>query len=109
MEYVPQPHGGVLRRGGGRVEDTEVKQVKALLRAGSADAARALLEKAAKGDTKAIELVLAYGIGKPTEKVEVSGPEGGPIEYLAGLDDHEKRALRDAIRTHLATVDAPAS
>jgi len=106
--YVPQPHGGLLRRGGGRLEDPDVKKVKELLRAGSADAAQALLEKARNGDTKAIELVLAYGIGKPTDKVEVSGPEGGPIEYLAEMSDHEKRALRDAIRAHLEATPSAA-
>lgn len=103
-ELVPGPNGGMLRRGGGKMAPKLSVEVRAMLREGSLDAATALIEKARKGDIKAIELVLAYGIGKPTEKVELSGPDGGPIELVAGLDDHEKRALRDAIREHLATV-----
>lgn len=105
----PVAHGGMLRHGGGKVPSKISTEVKAMLRDGSPDAARALIEKAAKGDIKAIEIVLHYGIGKPTERVEVSGPEGGPIEFAAGLDDHEKRALRDAIREHLATAETAAS
>lgn len=103
---VPGPRGGMLRAGGGKVPSKLSTEVRAILRDGSTEAATVLVEKARNGDIKAIELVLAYGIGKPTEKVEVSGPEGGPIEFVAGLDDHEKRALRDAIREHLAAVPA---
>jgi hypothetical protein len=104
--FVPGKNGGMLRRGGGMMPSKLSQTVKQMLREGSVDAATVLLEKARGGDIKAIELVLAYGIGRPTEKVEVSGPEGGPIELVAGLEDHEKRALRDAIREHLATVEA---
>lgn len=102
---VPGKHGGLLRHGGGKAPSKISNEVRAMLRDGSPEAARALIEKAAKGDIKAIEIVLHYGIGKPTERVEVSGPEGGPIEFAAGLDDHEKRALRDAIRAHLAVAE----
>jgi hypothetical protein len=55
----------------------------------------ALIAKAMKGDTRAIELCLHYGIGKPTDKVELSGPEGGPIQTATqGFTDDERRALR---------------
>jgi transposase len=43
---------------------------------------------------------------KVESKVELSGPDGGPIETVAGLSDHEKRALRDAIRERLAQEEA---
>lgn len=111
---MPGKHGGTLNRGGGRRPPSETAEVKKLLRAGSKDAARKLLEKARRGEIKAIELVLAYGIGKPTDRVELSGPDGGPIEMVTGLTDHEKRALRRAIRAHLeqhaaeAATEAPA-
>jgi len=105
--YIVGKNGGRLRRGGGKVPSKLSTEVRAMLREGSVDAAEKLIEKARNGDIKAIELVLAYGIGKPTEKVEVSGPDGGPIELVAGLEDHEKRALRDAIREHLATIPKP--
>lgn len=37
-------------------------------------------------------------------KVEMSGPDGGPIDHreVSTLEDHEKRALTEAIRDHLA-------
>lgn len=104
-EMMPGRNGGMLRRGGGSTVREQQSEVRRLLREGSTEAALQLLDKARGGDMKAIELVLAYGIGKPTEKVEVSGPEGGPLEIVQALDDHEKRALRDAIRAHLAAVE----
>ena len=41
------------------------------------------------------------------EKVEMSGPDGGPIDTrdVSALQDHEKAALADAIRDHLASRD----
>lgn len=105
-QVMPGRNGGTLRRGGGAMAPKLALEIKQMLREGSVEAAQVLIEKARGGNIKAIEVVLAYGIGKPTEKVEVSGPEGGPIEFVAGLDDHEKRALREAIRAHLAAVPA---
>lgn len=105
-DMMPGKHGGMLRRGGGNPVKAQQVEVRRLLREGSTEAAMALLDKARGGDMKAIELVLAYGIGKPTERVELSGPDGGPMEMVQTLDDYEKRALRDAIRAHLAAVEA---
>lgn len=102
VAIMPGRNGGTLRVGGGRPHDSEAtRKVKQLIRDGAEDAAKALLAKARKGDTKAIEMVLAYAIGKPTDKVEVSGPDGGPLEWVQGLDDHERRAMRDAIEAEL--------
>lgn len=105
---IPGRNGGTLLRGGAhrKADSEEVRKVKNLLRDGSVSVAKVLLAKALKGDPKSIELALAYGIGKPTDKVELSGPEGGPIEVMAGMDDHERRVLRDAIRTHLEAEEA---
>jgi len=65
---------------------------------GDAGIVDALIAKARKGDTRAIELCLHYGIGKPTDKVELSGPDGGPIQAQAvPMDDTELRILREAI------------
>lgn len=103
-EMVPARNGGQIRRGGGRPPKAEThlaKEVRALLKEGAEDAARGLVMQAKRGNIKAAELVLAYVIGKPTDKLEVSGPEGGPIEILQGLDDHERRALKDAIDREL--------
>lgn len=42
--------------------------------------------------------------------LEMSGPDGGPIDHrdVSGLADHEKEALADAIRDHLASGVRPA-
>lgn len=39
------------------------------------------MEKARNGDTKAFELIVAYGHGKPTTKVEVAGDPENPIKH----------------------------
>lgn len=44
---------------------------------------------------------------KVDSRVELSGPNGGPVETVATLSDHEKRALREAIRAHLAAIGEP--
>jgi aromatic ring-opening dioxygenase LigB subunit len=41
--------------------------------------AKKLIEKA-KEDTKAAQLVAERTQGKPSQKVEVSGPDGGPVQ-----------------------------
>ncbi len=41
--------------------------------------AKVLIQKALDGDTKAAQLVAERTEGKPNQKVEVSGPDGGPI------------------------------
>lgn len=107
---VPQPHGGALKRGNdvnltGRpaVKRNAMKAIHGAL----PEALDALRKQAAKGNVKAIEMLLHYGIGKPTDKVEVSGPDGGPITHVTqDLDDHERRALRDAIARELQRREA---
>lgn len=105
----PQPHGGALLRSGGPGRPKAREDVKKALQEalfGDGDKkgiVDALYAKAMKGDTKAIELCLQYGIGKPADKVEVSGPEGGPIQSQAiDLSDKERSALQDAIDAELA-------
>ena len=49
-----------------------------------------VIEMAKKGDITAIKLVWAYLEGMPTEKHEVSGPEGRPITILSN-----KNVLQD--------------
>lgn len=39
------------------------------------------------------------------ERVEVSGPDGGPVRFMDSLDDHEKLVLREAIDARLAEVE----
>lgn len=41
---------------------------------------KALLRNATKGDTQAARVLLAYAYGNPKASIEVSGPDGGPIQ-----------------------------
>jgi hypothetical protein len=54
------------------LEAADSKEAKAL--------AIKLLAKALTGDTKAAQLVAERTQGKPSQKVEVSGPDGGPMQ-----------------------------
>jgi hypothetical protein len=42
--------------------------------------AEAILKKATDGDTKAAQLVAERTQGKPSQKVEVTGADGGPVQ-----------------------------
>jgi hypothetical protein len=100
---MPGKHGGQLRRGGGRPPVSKAKaEALTFLRDHALDAARALVVKALRGDTRAQELVLAYSIGKPVDKLELTGEDGGPVRFMDGLDDHERAALKEAIDAQLA-------
>jgi hypothetical protein len=70
-----------------------------------------LQDQAATGDLASLNLYLSYAIGKPTQAVELSGPEGAPLggdlvglvmSALAGFPEArfavaaELRAIRDA-------------
>lgn len=100
---MPGKHGGLLRRGGGKPPVSAAKkEALAFMRDHAADAARALLMKALQGDVRAAELVLAYAIGKPVDKLELSGVDGGPVQFLEGFDDHEREVLRAAIDAEIA-------
>lgn len=99
-----QPHGGALLRSAGPGRPKAREEAIGLLREAifteTPDGPAildAMIRKARKGDMRAIEASLHYGLGKPTDKVEVSGPDGGPIEHHV-LDDDELRLLREAIR-----------
>ena len=123
VEMVPQPHGGALRRGGGRpkgAKDKVLAQIRAALEdTGTSGVVPALLRKASEGDVRAIELCLSYGIGKPTEKVELSGSHEGlmfVVPALARLSDDEldaaakrltDRARASDPRTEEAAGDPP--
>jgi len=107
-ELVKQPHGGALRRGGG-APARSADQVAAAraIREGSLAAATTLVKAAADGNLKAAELVLAYAIGRPRQRVEISD-EAAPWDraFVDDLNDQEKRALRDAIRAEIGSKDA---
>jgi hypothetical protein len=57
-----------------------------------------LFSDGAQGNVRSTETLLAYGFGKPVNKNEHSGPDGGPIESkaehaLAGITIEELRNL----------------
>jgi hypothetical protein len=40
-----------------------------------------VVNKALKGDLKAVEMLLSYTYGKPTQKTEITGSEGEKVEF----------------------------
>jgi len=53
--------------------------------------------RGSKEQIKAAELLLAYDLGKPTERHEISGPDGGPlasVDMTAGGDPEEAAGRR---------------
>lgn len=47
------------------------------------------LSRAMAGDVQWAKLLLAYGIGLPIQRTEVSGPEGGPLAIDTGIDAND--------------------
>lgn len=90
----PQPHGGALLRSGGPGRPAVKKEAMDAIKRGLPKGIDALVKKAEEGNVKAIELLLHYGLGKPTDKVEMSGPDGGPVQLLQDFDDDTKRELK---------------
>lgn len=107
-EWFPGRNGGMLKRGGpgrpkAREQVVETLREALFVKGDEKGIIPALVAKAIKGDLKAIELCLAYGIGKPTDRVELSGPDGAPITTATeSIPDHERRALQDAIEREIA-------
>jgi len=90
----PRPLQAGRRKG--TLNKTTVKIREAAQRHGSAALVR-LVELSKDPDgriaVKAIELILAYGYGKPREHVELTGAENAPLEpqmifYLPSKDPH---------------------
>jgi hypothetical protein len=44
------------------------------------------IDRRHRDHVRAAELILAYELGKPVESVELSGPDGGPIESVDAFD-----------------------
>ena len=106
-EMMPQPHGGALQRGGpGRpkIADTVVGKIRAaLLSDGAEDAlgvVDVLIARARKGERWAVEMCMHYGIGKPTEVIDLTLRLR---EYVAayaaeaGIEEEQALAEVDAI------------
>lgn len=53
---------------------------------GTGPAMECLLRAVEQDDTKAAEILLAYGWGKPTQQLEVTGAGGGPLEVTDARD-----------------------
>jgi hypothetical protein len=51
-----------------------------------------------KGDTHAAALLLAYAYGKPRAQVELSGPDGAPLEVNLDVIEQLKRKLSNLAR-----------
>jgi hypothetical protein len=79
-------NSGGPRANAGRKPRVEEAELTKLLNRGWTSAQRlemikAWAARAARGDLEAGKLLMAYTFGKPTEKVEHTGKDGGPIEH----------------------------
>jgi hypothetical protein len=74
----------------GRKRFAQEEEIKAALRKAipESEVLAALAVACRRREPGAIALYLGYLWGKPTDRVEVSGPDGGPIEH-ASLSDAE--------------------
>ena len=74
--------------GGGRKRKAEEDEIKAALEAAAplVEVLKALAEKAKAGEGWAVNLYTGYYWGKPVERQEITGADGGAIQY-AGLTD----------------------
>jgi hypothetical protein len=130
-EWMPGRNGGQLRRGGGRGSVKQQREaITERLAKSAGKVADEVLRKAlgtprpvkcpeckhqfsaiVTVDLRAAELVLAYVLGRPSEHVELTGAEGGPMEF-ATYNDHERQLLTqvldDAIRAREAAEAAGA-
>jgi|SoimicMinimDraft_3_1059731.scaffolds.fasta_scaffold66133_1 hypothetical protein len=62
------------------------------------DLVQGLHRAAVKGDTNAAKLLLGYAYGKPRSQVELSGPEGAPLEVDVTVIEQLKRKLDNLAR-----------
>lgn len=57
-----------------------------------------VVNKALKGDLKAVDMLLSYTFGKATQRTEITGAEGEPIEVkhdLSKLNINELKQLKE--------------
>ena len=104
---MPGKYGGTLNRGGNhrsKVHGEAVAMLRAALYSdGPQDrigVIEALLTKARKGDMRAIELVLYYALGKPTEHVDMTLGIRAAASRMAeelGIDDAKVQTQIDGL------------
>jgi hypothetical protein len=82
---MSQQHGG-KRPGAGRKSKAEENDLQGLMlrcwpKKQRMEMVRKWAERAERGDLEAGKLLMAYTYGKPTERHEHTGRDGGPIEH----------------------------
>lgn len=82
-------------------QSKEKKAVLDILKESAEVFATKLVELAEQGNVEAVKTGLAYLLGKPKERVEVSGPDDGPLQI--NVNDLTPDELRK-LDTLLATV-----
>ena len=88
--------GGGKRPGAGRKPNDLRAELPALLdeaipRADRVAILREQVQAAKNGNTKAAALVLAYLYGKPVDRIESTGEEGGPMKIQVEYADPEPK------------------
>ena len=108
-ELIPQPNGGFLRRGGtnpgsGRPPDVFKMRMQALANRGlqALEVAKILEDIDHPLYKWALEWATDHGYGKPIQRIESTGAEGGPIQIE---DVAEARAKIRHRLAHLMDMD----
>ncbi len=83
-QFAKGNKASVGNHGGGRKRREEEDAIKAALDAAlpTADVVKKLASAVKRGQAWAIQLWLAYRWGKPLERVEATGDDGGPIRII---------------------------
>jgi hypothetical protein len=50
-----------------------------------------VVNKALKGDLKAVDMLLSYTYGKPTQKTEITGAEGEKIDFTINVIEGKEK------------------
>ena len=91
-------HGGA-RPGAGRKSRGDEEELQAILKAGwprtqRIAAIKKVAERAAKGDLRSAQFLFEYAYGKPKERREVTGADGGPVAFT--IDDALNKVYGDS-------------
>jgi hypothetical protein len=99
---VANGHGGA-RRGSGRQSNRDEQQLQKVLKQAWPErdriaATKVMVAKALGGDVEAYKLLAGYTWGKPVQRQEVAGEDGGPLRVVIEYVDEPPPSAEAASR-----------
>jgi hypothetical protein len=75
------------------------------------DIKQMIIDRAALGEELFVKMFMEYGFGKPVSSIELSGPDGDPIQITHGIDappqeSFEEWAKRKELETGMKYVES---